>query len=57
MTEGEYLIMQRDRQTRMTIRKSRRKDSSGARMHLNMAKGLQMKLERMSGEELETEHE
>ncbi len=57
MTNGEYLIMQRDRHSALAIKKLKAKDYTGVQMHKNIANGFQIKLEKMTKAELEAEHE
>lgn len=57
MTNGEYLIMQRDRHSALAIKKLKAKDYTGVQMHKNIANGFQMKLEKMTVAELESLHD
>ncbi len=57
LTEGAYLIEQRDKHIRMAIRKSRKHDTTGVQMHMNIAQGICLRLEKMTSEELEAAHE
>jgi len=57
MTNGEYLIMQRDRHSALAIKKLNAKDYTGVQMHKNIANGFQLKLEKMTVAELEALHD
>lgn len=57
MTNGEYLIMQRDRHSALAIKKLKAKDYTGVQMHKNIANGFQIKLEKMTVAELESLHD
>ncbi len=51
MTKAEYLMNIRDEQTIMAIRCFNSGDILGAGMHRNIAKGFQLKLEKLTAEE------
>lgn len=57
MTNGEYMIMQRDRHSALAIKKLNAKDYTGVQMHKNIANGFQLKLEKMTVAELEALHD
>ena len=52
MTKGEFLCIQRDWHLSMALKKKQSRDTTGVAMHLNIARGLQMKLGNMTIAEL-----
>ena len=52
MTKGEFLSIQRDWHLSMALKKKQSRDTTGVAMHLNIARGLQMKLGKMTIAEL-----
>lgn len=51
MTRAEYYMNRRDEQTRAAIACFNLGDITGATMHRNIAKGFQVKLEKLSADE------
>ena len=52
MTKGEFLSNQRDLHLSMALKKKQSRDITGVTMHLNIARGLQIKLGNMTIAEL-----
>ena len=52
MTRGEFLCIQRDWHLSMALKKKQSRDTTGVAMHLNIARGLRMKLGNMTIAEL-----
>lgn len=55
MTKGEMLMNKRDEQTRQARECLKKGDNLGAEMHKNCADGFQLKLEKLTGNELSEE--